>query len=281
MNNNQLLRQLQNKNTKNIKNNGAMSNVAQSNGAQSNGAQSNGAQSIGDRPVGDMKMQYIQQMKQMQQLKKMEFIQQMQSQMKQYTKNLLEPIKMNDNNNDVEQKYKIINETIEKEKKYNNIIDNKTGNILKIDNTPYKQIMTNKQYGGEDYKKTHKIETFQNDIIVHKVTEQDKDISIFNEQLNGIQSQVTTHDNTLKKLYSSEKQEEYTKQFEYRKKCILNTTDVNQLEHTDVKKDRIKFYEKQQKDLEIDNAKVLNVVRDLKNTGILTEEQINETLKMM
>ena len=252
MNNNQLLQQLQNKNKNKDKNKDENKDENK------------------DIDKNKDKVQYIQQMKQMQQLKKMQFIQQMQSQMKQYTKNLLEPMKINNNNNDVEQKYKIINETIEKEKKYNNIIDNKTGNILKIDNTPYKQIMTNIQYGGEDYKKNHKIETFQNDIIVHKVSEQDKDISIFNEQLNGIKSQVTTHDNKLKKIYSSEKQEEYTKQFEYRKKCILNNN-IDQLDHSDIKKDRIKFYEKQQKELEIDNAKVINIVQDLKNTGIITD----------
>ena len=103
--------------------------------------------------------------------KKMEFIQQMQSKMKQYTKNLLEPIKINDNNNDVEQKYKIINDTIEKEKKCNNIIDNKTGNILKIDNTPYKQIMTNIQYGGEDYKKIHNIFNTFSKILIHYIFE--------------------------------------------------------------------------------------------------------------
>ena len=109
----------------------------------------------------------------------------------------------------------------------------------------------------------------------------DPDVEKVGEEKDGNREELEITDLVKSQREVSEKQEEYSKQFEYRKKCILNTTDVNQLEHTDVKKDRIKFYEKQQKDLEIDNAKVLNVVRDLKNTGILTEEQINETLKMM
>lgn len=229
----------------------------------------------------NQQMQYI---RQMQQLRKIQLMEQMQNKIKMYTKNLLDPIKIKENNKHVTDDF-INQEKIRKKEMTKNKIYDKTGNELQIDNTPYKQIMTNKKYGGEDYKKKHNKKTFTNDIVVHKVSEQDKDVKVFKEQLAEKESKIKNHNNKLKKIYADEKKEEHYKKFEYRKTYVYSkmkfSNNQENTDHNNMKKDRLEEYEKQQKEWEKDNAKVSNVVKSLKNTGILTDEQMNQTLNML
>lgn len=231
------------------------------------------------------KMQQMQYIQQMQQLRKIQLMQQMQNKIKQYTKNLLEPINVKEDNSKVKDNYLKLNKIRDKEKKSTKIIDN-AGQELKIDNTPYKQIMTQKEYGGEDYKKTHSKKTFNKEILVHKVNKNDKNISLFEQQLAEKEKKVKKYDQTLEKIYADEKKEEHIKKFEYRKTYVYRqlNDDVNpdnHLDHTNMKKEIFKTYEKQQKEWETDNIKVNNVVQNLKDTGILTEDQVNNTMDIL
>lgn len=226
-------------------------------------------------------MQYIQHM---QQLRKMQLMQQMQNRVKQYTKNLLEPITIKEDNRKIKENYEKLDNAREKEKEEDKIIDNKTGKELKIDNTPYKQIMTKKEFGGDDYKKKHKKKTFTKEILVHKVDEQDKDVDIFEEQLNERKKKVKKHNKKLKKIYADERKEEHFKKFEYRRTYIERqycSGDNTSSKHSEMKKGRLKAYEKQQKEWEKDNIKVSNLVQNLKNKGILTDDQVNATMGMI
>ena len=223
------------------------------------------------------KMQQMQYIQQMQQLRKIQLMQQMQNKIKQYTKNLLEPINVKENNSKVKDDYLKLNKIRQKSK----IIDN-TGKEFKIDNTPYKQIMTQKEYGGNDYKKNHSKKTFNKEILVHKVDKKDKDISVFEEQLAEKEKKVKKYDQKLEKIYTDEKKEEHIKKFEYRKKYVYRQLDKDEKnDHTDMKKEIFKTYEKQQKEWEKDNIKVTNIVKNLKDTGILTEDQVNNTMGIL
>lgn len=229
------------------------------------------------------RMQQMQYIKKMQQLRKMQLMQQMQNKIKQYTKNLLEPITVEEDNSEVSNKFNSMEAMREKEKKDEKVIDIMTGKELRINNTPYKQIIIDKKYGGNDYKKTHKRQTFIEDMIIHKVTDVDKNIDKFKEELEEKEKKVKKHNKKLKKIYADEKKEEHMKKFEYRKTYVYEQAKETEQssDHTDMKKNMLKNYEKQQKEWEKDNIKVSNLVQDLKNKGILTEEQMNETIGLL
>ena len=228
------------------------------------------------------KMQQMQYIHQMQQLRKMQLMQQMQNKIKQYTKNILEPIKIKEDNSKIKENFEKLDNIREKEKEEEKIIDNKTGQELKIDNTPYKQIMTKKEYGGDDYKKKHKKKTFTKEILVHKVDEKDKDVEIFEKELAEKEKKVKKHNKKLMKIYADEKKEEHLKKFEYRKTYVYRQFkgEVN-ASHDQMKNERLKAYEKQQKEWEKDNIKVSNLVQNLKDKGILTEDQMNATMGVL
>ena len=225
------------------------------------------------------RMQQMKYIQQMQQLRKMQLMQQMQNKIKEYTKNLLEPIAIKEDNSKVKENFEKLDKIRNKEMKQNKIIDNKTKNELNINNTPYKQIITHKEYGGEAYKKKHSKNTFNKDILVHKVNNTDKNIKLFEKQLAEKQQKLKIHNNKLQKIYADEKKEEHLKKFEYRKTNVYRhfKEDVN-VNHNDMKKDRLKVYEKHQKEWEKDNIKVSHLVQNLKDKGILTNDQLNSTM---
>ena len=152
--------------------------------------------------------------------------------------------------------------------------------------------MTKKEFGGDDYKKKHKKKTFTKEILVHKVDEQDKNVDIFEEQLNERKKKVKKHNKKLKKIYADEKKEEHFKKFEYRRTYIErqysssngssgNSSNGTSSGHGKMKKERLKAYEKQQKEWDKDNIKVSNLVQNLKSKGILTDDQVNTTMGMI
>ena len=212
----------------------------------------------------------IEQMKQLRQLEKQK------QNNKSYDIDLLKEQNIQDksiNNTEIKLKFEQSLGMRNKEKKINQILDT-TGKNININNIPYKQIITNKEYGGEDYKKKHSKETFHNDITVHKVSEKDKDIDEFIENLSKKIKKIKKHNKKLKKLYSSDNKIKHKQKYEYRKVQIYNQyTDTNtNYDHTNTKQDRIKFYEKQQEQWNNDNLEVSNLMANLKNKGLLTED---------
>lgn len=227
------------------------------------------------------RMEQLNYIKQMQQLRQIQLREQMKNSMKEHTKNLLTPIKIKENNKDVAKKFNERKKHLKREKYRKQIIDQHTNQEIKIDNTPYKQIMVDKKYGGTDYKKKHTKKSFNKDVVVHKVTKKDKDIKKFKEDLEQKEKKILKQDNTLKKIYSSEQEEEHKKKFEYRKTYVYRTSDNNSSTHNELKDDKIDYYEKRQKEWEKNNIKVNNIINDLKNNGILTKDQIDSTVDMI
>lgn len=195
---------------------------------------------------------------QMQQMRKVQIMQQIQTDIKEYTKNLLTPLHTKDKNVGVVQNY------IERE------------NIVKadiaIDNTPYKQIIRDGDHA-EDYKKKHKKETFNDEICLVKEKNTEGVDEAYKDKVKNIKKQNKVN----KKIFSNEKMEEHKKKFEYRKSGVAGIK-YNPADHGELKKDRIKFYEKAQKELEKNNTKVENILEQLKDNGILNDDQINSTL---
>jgi hypothetical protein len=202
--------------------------------------------------------QYIEHMKQLQKQKMMEH---MENKIKEYTKNLLEPSKIKEDNSKIEQELK------QKEKEFKQ--------EHKINNLPYKQIMSDPKYGGKDYKKKHKKATFEKDVCVHKVTDKDK-LGV-EEDFTKIKNKVVEHDKTLKKIYSDNKETEHLKKFEYRKNDIYRVK-YSGTDSVDLKKDKLKTFEKQQKEWEKEKIKTKNIIDECKEIGILNEEQMNDIM---
>lgn len=203
---------------------------------------------------------YVQQM---QQIRKAQLMQQMQDKVKEYTKNLLEPTQVKEDNTQVKQNFIKLSK------------EHETTNY-KIDNTPYKQIISDPKYGGEDYKKKHNKDTFDEDVCVHKVTNKDKEG--VDEEFDELEKKIKKHDKKLKKIYSTEKKEEHKKKFEYRKSYIYKVGN-DETNSIDLKKDRLKFFEKQQKEWEKDQIKTKNIIEECREIGILNDDQINDVMK--
>lgn len=199
--------------------------------------------------------QYAEQMKQLQQQKLM---QQMQSKIKEYTKNLLEPTKINEDNSGVKEAF------LQKEQEFKQ--------VQQINNLPYKQIMFNPKYGGEDYKKKHNKETFEEDVCVHKVSDADK--LHVDEDFQKLKDTIVEHDDTLKKIYSLEHENQHKTKFEYRKSDVYRVK-YNGSNSVDLKQDKLKSLEKQQKEWEKERIKTKNIIKDIE---ILNELQIESVM---
>ena len=165
---------------------------------------------------------------------------------------------------DILGKYNDIMKIRNSEKKNNTILDNQEKEI-KINNLPYKQIMSMKDYGRDDYKKNHNQENFNKNILVYKTNEQDKDIDKFENELKDKKKDLIEHNNTLKKIYTDENKKEHIEKFEYRQ----TFTNQNSLDHNELKKETQESYKLEQEEWEKDNIKISNLLNNLTSKGII------------
>ena len=139
--------------------------------------------------------------------------------------------------------------------------------ILKRTNQPYKGIIKN-----FDFNK--KIQE-QKDLIVHKVSIEDKDEKIFDQKMGNFKQTINIQDNNIKNIYSIDKKTEHKKEFDYQHKykyrSKIETND------DDLRVDRIEFYKKEQNKLEDNKKKIDDILLNLIDLGILSEnlETIN------
>jgi hypothetical protein len=234
---------------------------------------------INNSSFNNNKAEQFKKMKQMEQLRKIKMIQQMQNKIKKYTKNLLEPIKVKENNNEVLKKYNNLKIIKDNEKKNKQLLDS-SGLEMKINNLPYKQIINDDKHKN-DYKKNYNKNTFTYDIIVHKVTDKDKDITTFEKELKLKKQKIKSHNNILEKIYTDEKKEEHYKKFEYRKTYVYKDFTETSTDHNELKQENIKNYEKQQKEWESDNINLNNTISQLEDTGMLTENEKQQAINLL
>ncbi len=134
---------------------------------------------------------------------------------------------------------------------------------IKRVNNPYKGII-------KDFNYEKKIKA-QNDLIVHKVTEVDKDKKIFDNKMGEFKTTIGVQDNEIKDIYSLDKKNKHKKDFEYQHKYKYRTKLDNSGDDSDLRVDRIEFYKKEQQKLEDNKKKIDNILLDLIDSGILSD----------
>ncbi len=149
-------------------------------------------------------------------------------------------------------------------------------------NNPYKGII-------KDFNYEKKIKE-QKDLVVHKVTDNDKDKKVFDGKMGDYKTTIKTQNEEIKDIYSIDKKTQHKKDFEYQHKYKYRTK-LESNEDADLRVDRIEYYKKEQQKMEDNKKKIDNILLDLIDSGILSEsldsinydkidtEKLEETLK--
>jgi len=130
-------------------------------------------------------------------------------------------------------------------------------------NQGYKHIIKDEKYQKKDYKK-------KEDLIVHKVTDLDK-LGV-NSELKNFESTIETQNGELKIQYSQSKELEHKKKFEYNNKYKY-AIKYNPKAHEELKDDNVEYFKQEQEKIEKDKKKIDDIIQNLMETNILTEEE--------
>lgn len=159
---------------------------------------------------------------------------------------------------------------IELAKEYDHEISNHRNNLEAYwrarNNQPYKTIITNDKYRVP--LEGAKIE----DLIVHRVTDADK-LGLL-EEFAALKRTIVNQDDSIKIIYDSTHEAEHKQKFEYHNLTKYAKFDVSSFGK--LKKDRIKYYQKEQKQLEMDKKKVEDFIESAICNGALTAEELRE-----
>ena len=134
--------------------------------------------------------------------------------------------------------------------------------INKRTNDPYKGIIKN-----FDYSKIR--EKHEEDLIVHKVNEEDKNIKVFDSNMNVFHNKIEKQNKDIKDTYSIDKKTEHKKEFDYQHKYKYRTK-IDSGDN-DLRVDRIEFYKKEQSKIEDNKKKIDDILLNLIDSGILSE----------
>lgn len=132
-------------------------------------------------------------------------------------------------------------------------------------NQPYKNIIKS------DNRFLGRAKIEKEELIVHRVTDADK-IGLL-EEFTDLVNILEKHNNELKIVYSTSKEMEHKKKFEYvhRDKYRIK---YDPKDYGEMKKDQLDYYKKEQQKLEKDKKNVIDIIESLMNKGILKEEDI-------
>lgn len=134
--------------------------------------------------------------------------------------------------------------------------------VKKRINEPYKGIIKN-----FDYSKIR--EKHEEDLIVHKVNEEDKNMKLFDSNMDIFRDKITKQNKDIKDVYSIDNKTEHKKEFDYQLKYKYRTKiDTND---DDLRVDRIEFYKKEQSKIEENKKKIDDIFLNLIDSGILSE----------
>lgn len=136
-------------------------------------------------------------------------------------------------------------------------------------NQPYKGII-------KDFDYTKIREKHQEDLIVHTVTEKDKDKKEFDEKMGVFKTEIAQQNKDIKDTYSLDKKTEHKKEFDYQHKYKYRVK-IDTQDDDDLRVDRIEFYKKEQNKIEENKKKIDDILLNLIDSGILSEnmESIN------
>lgn len=132
--------------------------------------------------------------------------------------------------------------------------------ISKRTNVPYKGIIKNFDYSKKFVK--------SDDLIVHKVSIADK--QNFEQDVVKFKNETEQQNKDIKKTYSNDKVNEHKKAFEYQHKYKYQSKLENNGDN-DLRVDRIEFYKKEQEKMEDNKKKIDDILINLIDSGILSE----------
>jgi len=160
-----------------------------------------------------------------------------------------------------------INNLVKSKEEENNIVLNES--IKKRTNQPYKGIIKN-----FDYSKIR--EKHEEDLIVHKITDIDKDKMIFNSKLNNYTNTIQNQNTEIKQIYSGDKYTKNKKDFDYQHKYKYRSKiDNSENDNNDLRIDRIEYYKKEQHKNEENKKKIDDILLNLIDSGILSDDLSN------
>lgn len=134
--------------------------------------------------------------------------------------------------------------------------------VKKRTNEPYKGIIKN-----FDYSKIR--EKHEEDLIVHKVNDEDKNMKVFDDNMNVFHNKIEKQNKDIKDTYSIDKKTEHKKEFDYQHKYKYRTK-IDSGDN-DLRVDRIEFYKKEQSKIEDNKKKIDDILLNLIDSGILSE----------
>lgn len=139
-------------------------------------------------------------------------------------------------------------------------------------NVPYKHIIKDEKYYKKfvsDPRKKRK----EKELLVHKVTNKDKEG--VEEDFDKFNQNIEKHDNELKIIYSTSKEVEHKKKFEYNHKSKYRVK-YDPTDHSKMKKDKIDILKKEQKKQEKDKKNINDIYHQLANDGIFSNEELEK-----
>lgn len=147
-------------------------------------------------------------------------------------------------------------------KKQTNIND-LNESVRKRTNEPYKGIIKN-----FDYSKIR--EKHVEDLIIHKVNDEDKNINLFDTNMNVFHNKIEKQNEDIRDAYSIDKKTEHKKEFDYQLKYKYRTK-IDSGKEDDLRVDRIEFYKKEQSKIEENKKKIDDILLNLIDSGILSD----------
>jgi hypothetical protein len=217
-------------------------------------------------------MMHMKKLKEMQQMKHIERVNAIEKNMslEQKRNAVIKPINLKDKkaNIDVEKNYiNIKSGYVELPKKKNKAgKKNKSEKTTKLmedmwksrTNDPYKSVLKSaKILKDDDYNKTFKS---KKELIIHKVTDADRDQTILESDLNEKQGNIEKHNDELKMIYSLSKEAENKQKFEYNR--VYRSKNISK-DHGDLKKNKIAYYMKKQKEENRESNKIDSIIKML------------------
>lgn len=121
---------------------------------------------------------------------------------------------------------------------------------------PYKNIIK------DDAKLYQKKEIKQDDLVVCKVSQEDKDKKKIEAKIENLTSARKINDDENKKIYSEDKQKTHKKEFDYKQKYIY-CSKQDSSQHDDIKKNRLEYFKDMQKQVEKDKKRYDDILESI------------------
>jgi len=135
--------------------------------------------------------------------------------------------------------------------------------IKKRTNKTYKGIIKDKDF---DFNKNIKQ---SEDLIIYKVNNNDKNQKVFDEKMNVFKTEIDDQNVHINNVYSLDNKNTHKKEFEYQHRykyrSKINTDD------SDLRIDRIEYYKNEQNKIDNSKKKIDNILLNLIDSGILSE----------